>query len=87
VPAAPIQSVDRVLTDPQVMHRKMVVDLVHERHGHLPTLGTPVKVDGALGLKVTPPPRLGEHTDEVLGRLVGYSGDRIEELRREGAIP
>jgi crotonobetainyl-CoA:carnitine CoA-transferase CaiB-like acyl-CoA transferase len=86
VPAAPIQSVDRVLTDPQVMHRKMVVDLVHERHGHLPTLGTPVKVDGALGLKVTPPPRLGEHTDEVLGRLVGYSGDRIEELRREGAI-
>src|SRR5581483_4021292 len=50
VPAAPILTVDRVLADPQVRHRRMVVDVAHPRHGTLPTLGTPVKVDGAKDL-------------------------------------
>lgn len=86
VPAAPIQSVDEVLADPQVRHRQMVVDLLHERHGRLPTLGTPVKLDGAMGLAVTPPPRLGEHTTDVLGGLLGYSAHRLAALRREGVI-
>jgi crotonobetainyl-CoA:carnitine CoA-transferase CaiB-like acyl-CoA transferase len=86
VPAAPIQAVDRVLADPQVAHRRMVVDLEHERHGRLPTLGTPIKVDGAMDLDVAPPPRLGQHTDEVLGQVAKYSSERIGELRREGVI-
>jgi crotonobetainyl-CoA:carnitine CoA-transferase CaiB-like acyl-CoA transferase len=86
VPAAPIQPVDRVLADPQVAHRRMVVDLVHERHGRLPTLGTPIKVDGAMNLDVLPPPRLGQHTDEVLEQVAKYSGARIADLRREGVI-
>jgi crotonobetainyl-CoA:carnitine CoA-transferase CaiB-like acyl-CoA transferase len=86
VPAAPIQAVDRVLADPQVAHRRMVVDLVHERHGRLPTLGTPIKVDGAMDLGVTPPPRLGQHTDEVLGQVLEYSSARIGELRRQGVV-
>ena len=86
VPAAPIQSIDRVLADPQVKHREMVVQMDHPRHGQLPTLGTPVKVDGALGLEVTPPSRLGQHTDELLRDLLGYSAERIATLRGTGAI-
>jgi glutaryl-CoA transferase len=86
VPAAPIQAVDRVLADPQVAHRRMVVDLVHERHGRLPTLGTPIKVDGTMDLDVAPPPRLGQHTDEVLGQVAKYSSARIGELRRGGVV-
>jgi len=86
VPAAPIQTIDRVLVDPQVKHREMVTVMEHPVHGPLPTLGTPIKVDGALGLDVTPPARLGQHTDEVLGTLLGYPHERIAALRRSGAI-
>ncbi|MBI4635543.1 MAG: CoA transferase [Candidatus Rokubacteria bacterium] len=86
VPAAPVLTVDRVLSNPQVSHRGMVVEMRHPRHGPLPTLGTPIKVDGTPGLGVTPPPRLGEHTDEVIAQLLKYSSERIADLRRVGAI-
>jgi len=86
VPAAPILGVDRVLSDPQVRHRRMVVDVDHPRHGPLPTLGTPVKVDGAMDLPVTAAPRLGEHTDAVLSALLKYPAERLAALRRDGVI-
>src|SRR5437870_129117 len=86
VPCAPIRSVDRVLADPQVRRRGMVVEMAHPVHGKLPALGTPVKVDGAMGLEVPPPPMLGEHTDAVLGGLLKYSTARIAELRASGVV-
>jgi crotonobetainyl-CoA:carnitine CoA-transferase CaiB-like acyl-CoA transferase len=86
VPAAPIQSVDRVVADPQVSHRRMVVPMEHPRHGRVPTLGTPIKVDGAMGLDVAPPPRLGEHTDLLLRNVLHYPAAKIDELRRAGVI-
>jgi crotonobetainyl-CoA:carnitine CoA-transferase CaiB-like acyl-CoA transferase len=86
VPAAPIQTVDRVLADPQVRHRRMVVEVEHPRHGRLPTLGTPVKVDGAPALTPTAAPTLGQHTDQVLRALLKYPDERLQALRREGVI-
>ena len=87
VPAAPILAVDRVLSDPQVRHRRMVVDLEHPRHGTVPTLGTPIKVDGAREAPPAPPARLGEHTESVLTDLLKYPAERLAALRREGVIP
>jgi crotonobetainyl-CoA:carnitine CoA-transferase CaiB-like acyl-CoA transferase len=86
VPAAPILSVDRVLDDPQVRHREMVVDLAHPTHGVVPTLGTPIKLAGAPPFTPAPPARLGEHTDPILRELLKYPAERIEALRRGGAI-
>ena len=86
VPAAPIQRVDRVLSDPQVCHRGMVVTMEHERLGPLPTLGTPIKVEGDIAFTPAPPPRLGQHTDDVLATLLKYPSARIDALRREGVI-
>jgi crotonobetainyl-CoA:carnitine CoA-transferase CaiB-like acyl-CoA transferase len=86
VPAAPILAVDRVLADPQVRHRRMVVEVEHPRHGRLPTLGTPVKVDGTTELAVRAAPRLGEHTDAVLGEWLAYPAERLAALRREGVV-
>jgi formyl-CoA transferase/CoA:oxalate CoA-transferase len=86
VPAAPILGVDRVLDDPQVRHRRMVLELEHPRHGPLPTLGTPIKVDGALEAPLAPPARLGEHTEAVLRDVVKYPAERIAALRREGVV-
>ncbi len=86
VPAAPIQSVDQVLADPQVALREMVVDVCHPTLGRLPILGTPIKVDGALGLDVAPSPTLGQHTNEILTSLLGYPPARIAALRDSGGI-
>ena len=86
VPATPILGVDRVLEDPQVKHRQMVVEMKHPRHGATPTLGTPIKCDGEMGLDVTPPPRLGEHTDALLRGLLDYDTGRIDALRQAGVI-
>ncbi len=86
VPAAPIQRVDEVLRDPQVLLREMVVDLEHPKLGTVKTLGTPVRPAGATALRPAPPAVLGEHTEAVLRDLLGYPADRVEALRRSGAI-
>jgi crotonobetainyl-CoA:carnitine CoA-transferase CaiB-like acyl-CoA transferase len=86
VPAAPIQSVDRVLSDPQVRHRRMVVELAHPVHGTLPTLGTPIKLEDEPDLTVTAAPRLGQHTEQILTELLKYSGECISALRQQGVV-
>ncbi len=86
VPAAPIQSVDQVLKDPQLRHRDMVVELAHPRHGVLPTLGTPIKFQPPTSFTPAPPASLGQHTDTILTELLTYPAARIEALRRAGAI-
>jgi crotonobetainyl-CoA:carnitine CoA-transferase CaiB-like acyl-CoA transferase len=86
VPAAPIQRVDEVLQDPQVLLREMVVGLEHPGLGRLPTLGTPIHPAGAPSFHPAPPPGLGEHTEAVLGGLLGYSAARIRALREQGTI-
>jgi crotonobetainyl-CoA:carnitine CoA-transferase CaiB-like acyl-CoA transferase len=86
VPAAPINRVDQVLTDPQVRLREMVVALEHPKLGTLQTLGTPIKPAGAMPFRPAPPPALGQHTDAILGGLLGYPAERIEALRVQGII-
>jgi crotonobetainyl-CoA:carnitine CoA-transferase CaiB-like acyl-CoA transferase len=86
VPAAPINSIDQVLEDPQVRLREMVVSLPHPTLGPVPTLGTPIKTEGAPPFRPDPPPALGQDTDAVLAGLLGYPADRIAALRRAGAV-
>jgi formyl-CoA transferase/CoA:oxalate CoA-transferase len=86
VPTAPIQRVDQVLSDPQVRLREMVVELEHPKLGPVKTLGTPIKPAGAPAFRPAPPPALGEHTDAVLGGLLGYPSARIAALRQQGII-
>jgi crotonobetainyl-CoA:carnitine CoA-transferase CaiB-like acyl-CoA transferase len=85
VPAAPINTVDRVVADPQVRSRGMVVDLPHPTLGTLPTLGTPVRVEPGT-FRPAPPPALGQHTEPVLRELLGYPAERIQSLRGRGVV-
>jgi crotonobetainyl-CoA:carnitine CoA-transferase CaiB-like acyl-CoA transferase len=86
VPVAPINTVDQVVADPQVLLRQMVVDLDHPKLGALRTLGTPIKAAGEPPFRPLPPPGLGEHTEVVLRELLEYSPERIDALRRARVI-
>jgi formyl-CoA transferase/CoA:oxalate CoA-transferase len=86
VPVAPINTVDRVVSDPQVRLREMVVDLEHPTLGRLSTLGTPVRAAGDPPFRPAPPRALGQDTDPVLRELLGYSLERIDLLRQRQVI-
>ena len=85
VPCGPISTVDQIVRDPQVRAREMLVEIDHPSAGRITVSGLPVKCSGTPGLIRRPPPRLGEHTVEVLGAL-GIPAAEIPRLRREGVI-
>lgn len=86
LPTGPINSVADVFGDPQVLHRGMVEEIGHPTAGTIRLPGIPVKFSETPGAIATPPPLLGQHTEEVLGRVLGYSPDEIEALRKDGAV-
>ena len=80
VPAVPVNTIDRVLSDPQCAAREMVERVPHPTLGEVPIVGVPVKFSEMRPRVRTHAPRLGEHTDEVLAEH-GYSAAEIAELR------
>jgi crotonobetainyl-CoA:carnitine CoA-transferase CaiB-like acyl-CoA transferase len=80
VPAAPVRTIDEVAVDPQVLHRRMIVDVTNPLNGvEMRLTGNPVKVsdmDDVIG----PVPEKGQHNTEVYGGWLGYSDERIAEL-------
>jgi crotonobetainyl-CoA:carnitine CoA-transferase CaiB-like acyl-CoA transferase len=85
IPCAPINTVDRALSDPQVLSREMVVEVDHPKAGRLRLPGPPYKLSETRASVRTAPPMLGQHTDEILAEL-GYSPTDIGHLRRTGAV-
>jgi crotonobetainyl-CoA:carnitine CoA-transferase CaiB-like acyl-CoA transferase len=85
VPCGPVRTVAEALQDPARRERGMVVEMDHPTIGLLPTTGTPVKTPGLPTRQFTPPPRLGEHTGEILGKL-GYSVEEIDHMKSFGIV-
>ena len=85
VPCGAVRDIAEVLDDPQVIARDMVETVDHPTIGPLRLTGIPFKLSDTPGSIRRPPPLLGEHTDEVLSEL-GYSGDEIVALRRDGIV-
>lgn len=85
VPAGPINTLADLFADPHLRERGAVLTMQHPTAGVLPAVAAPLRVDGTAGHAHRPPPRLGEHTDEVL-RESGVSPARIAELRALGVL-
>jgi len=85
VPWGPVNTIDRVFADPQILARQMKIEVEHPTIGKLPMLGNPVKVAG-MPEKYAPPPLRGEHTAQLLRELLGYSDEKINRLRDERVI-
>jgi formyl-CoA transferase/CoA:oxalate CoA-transferase len=84
VPAGPIRTLDAALADPVVAAREMLVTVEHATAGAVQMAGIPWRGDAAPAAIRRPPPRLGEHTDEVLAE-VGYDPAAVVRLRAAGA--
>ena len=85
VPGGPVYTYDQALADPQVQHRRMVVDMDHPRIGAMKTLGLPVKSEGELTAIRKPAPLLGQHSREVL-RELGYADGDVAALIAQGVV-
>jgi CoA:oxalate CoA-transferase len=85
VPCGPVLDVAQVFADPQVLARRMLVELPHPEVGTFRTTGLPVKLSHSPGRIERRPPLLGEHSDEVL-RECGLSDGEIARLRAERVI-
>jgi len=86
VPAGPINTLDRVLSDPQVLAREMVVEIDGPEKNKIKAIGNPLKMEETPVQTFLRPPRLGEHTREVLVNLLGYSPEKIDSLHQKEAI-
>lgn len=84
--AAPIHTVDQVYAQQQVQANGMIVTVEDARDGDLRLAGMPFKMSGTPGDPKGAPPRLGEHTEEILRGELGLTDDEIAALRDAGAI-
>jgi crotonobetainyl-CoA:carnitine CoA-transferase CaiB-like acyl-CoA transferase len=86
VPVGPVNDVAEVLADPHVRARRMVSSFDYPAVGEFKALAIPYKFLGWDNPEVGRPPALGEHTEALLGQMLGYSAERIAELRAKRAI-
>jgi crotonobetainyl-CoA:carnitine CoA-transferase CaiB-like acyl-CoA transferase len=86
VPCAAIANVAEVTRNPHLAERGMILHADHPSFPDLIVPGSPLKVVGAAGGPNTRAPQLGEHTDQVLARLLGYDAARLAELRTQRII-
>ena len=86
VPCAPINSFSKALSDEQVIHRNMVVEVEHPDGGKVLMPGNPVKLSLDNEDTYSPPPHLGQHTSDTLKSWANYSEKEIDLLIKEGII-
>jgi crotonobetainyl-CoA:carnitine CoA-transferase CaiB-like acyl-CoA transferase len=85
IPCGPINAVPDSLADPHYLARGNIVELPHATAGQIRSLANPVRLSDTPATYRLPPPRLGEHTDAILGEL-SYSAAQVDVLRQAGDV-
>ena len=85
VPAAPINNIEQVFQDPQVLARELVT-LAEIDGEKVSMLASPLRVPTRPIALRYPPPKLGEHSEEILTQLLHFSADQVNELREKRII-
>lgn len=86
IPVGPINTVDRVLADPSVIARHMIVTTHHPVAGEVKMAGVPIKLSDTPGSVDGPAPVLGEHTREILKDMLAMKDEEIDALYQEKVL-
>ena len=86
VPAAPVNTLDRILSNPQILTRNMVVEVNHPKVGKFKSVGNPIKVSRFPQETFQPPPMLGQHNESIYRDLLGYSSADLQTWKKGGII-
>jgi crotonobetainyl-CoA:carnitine CoA-transferase CaiB-like acyl-CoA transferase len=86
VPCGPINDLAQVFADPQVQARGLAVSIPHALAGVVPQVASPIRLSETPVEYRFAPPLLGEHTLEVLGRVLGLEGQAVAALREAGVL-
>ncbi|XP_064908070.1 succinate--hydroxymethylglutarate CoA-transferase isoform X3 [Columba livia] len=86
VPYGPINNIQQVFSDPQVLHNGLVMEMNHPTAGRIAVPGPAVRYSEFAVSHPKPPPLVGQHTVEILKGMLGYEDDAIEELLRIGVV-
>lgn len=85
-PCGPINNFEQVFAMRQVREREMLVEMPHPTIGVLPLVGSPLKMKGTPVQYKSPPPLMGEHTADILKDVLGYSEEKVLELKGRGCV-
>lgn len=86
IPCAPVNKFSKALNDPQIVSRNMVIAVKNGKGDEVRMPGNPIKLSENFPEEFTYPPQLGEHTDEILIEKLGYTKDRLSQLRSRNVI-
>jgi crotonobetainyl-CoA:carnitine CoA-transferase CaiB-like acyl-CoA transferase len=86
LPCGPVNTIDKVFTDPQVLHRNMLLEVEHPTAGKVRMAGMPVKFSCTPATLRLPPPLLGQHSEAVLQSWLNMARAEIAELKRKNII-
>jgi crotonobetainyl-CoA:carnitine CoA-transferase CaiB-like acyl-CoA transferase len=86
VPCGPVNRIDQVFADPQVVARGLKVTMPHPTAGTVALVANPVRLSASPVQYRLPPPLLGQHTDEVLGQWLGLGDAEITGLRERKIV-
>jgi len=83
VPCGPILSMKELAEDPSLRATGTIVEVDHPMRGKYLSVGNPIKLSASPTV-VTRSPLLGEHTDEILSQVLGYTGDEVASIKASG---
>jgi len=86
VPCSRVNNIDEMVNDPHVKAREMLVDIPYPGIGNVPVPGVVIKMSETPGAIERPGPRPGEHNQEVYTSLLGFTPQKLAELKSEGVI-
>ena len=86
VPVTPVYQIDQMLEDPHVNARGIIQAVEHPTAGTVRSPGFPVKMSGSPTPIRLPAPQIGQHNEEVLTQLLGYTKEQVDDLRKAGII-
>ena len=86
VPVAPVYNIEQMLEDPHVKARESIIETEHITAGKVRSPQFPIKLSKSPADSSKPAPTLGQHNEEVLVNLLGYTKEQVDDLRKSGAI-